>query len=86
MLTGDACITDAGCGNNYETCSNGLGVVTAKSCPSDCSGHGLCEVFSTAGSRKLTPGTFYNQDSSDCVAKCTCDKGYKGDTHVSILL
>ena len=40
-----------------------------------CSGHGLCEIYSTAGSKKLTPGTFCSEDSSDCVAKCICDKG-----------
>jgi hypothetical protein len=67
-----ACDDDTSCLSGK--CTNNTCEDTAKSCPADCSGRGICEYFD-ANFDQLDYCSAYD---SFCSAQCSCDSGYYG--------
>ena len=57
------------------TCVDGLCTKATKSCPSNCTDHGVCSYYDVRG-RPLKTGELCNLSDTYCVARCDCDDGY----------
>jgi hypothetical protein len=89
-----ACVNSSQC-KITQSCQQGFCVYPGKACPSDCSGHGKCElklkmwsVVAPEDASNVLETCLVNDFA--CEAKCLCDDGYRGsgctetqsDTHV----
>lgn len=64
----------------WETCESGTCVRTRKPCLNDCSGHGTCRHYKADSIFTLySLGECYT-GATDCIARCTCDADYIGET------
>jgi hypothetical protein len=72
------CTTDASC-LSWQRCDVAARVCQARtqSCPNGCSGRGTCGYFSTSMGTALSAADC-SVGSLQCVAKCSCAKGYSG--------
>jgi hypothetical protein len=73
---GTLCQDDSDC-LPYLSCETGACVVTNKTCPNDCSGHGSCSLFAKSSGQEVSKCL---KSDSTCEALCTCDDTHFGDS------
>ena len=69
---GDTCLYDIQCITKF--CSKSTCKEKEKSCPADCSGHGLCQKLDVA----FSVLEFCTESDPSCDAVCSCDDGFNG--------
>lgn len=73
LKLGETCVSDIQCISKF--CFKSVCKEREKSCPADCSGHGLCEKKSLA----LNIVKSCTVSDSNCDAVCNCDDGFNGN-------